>query len=143
MSSCNPHQCPTYPSWSRVAHEISCICIVLLANHNLVVGIGLWQVLLQEGQVSIGRLGTFLGGVGGSGLGGGLGERWLLSVKLGQFRGEVGGKSRGGRSLGLVEASDTAGCVGSLHVLANDHGRITTPDIWFCDRPKHGSTSGT
>lgn len=82
------------------------------------VGIGLWQVLLQESQISIGRLVAFLGSVGGSGLGGSLGERWLLGVKFGQFRGEVGGESRGGRSLGLVEASDTAGCVGSLSLSA-------------------------
>lgn len=31
---------------------------------NLVVGIGLWQVLLQEGQVGVGRLGSFFGSVG-------------------------------------------------------------------------------
>jgi hypothetical protein len=56
--------------------------------YDLVVGIGLGQILLQESQVLISRLASF--GTG-SGLGsGGRSERRFLSIKLGQLGGEVG-----------------------------------------------------
>jgi hypothetical protein len=80
--------------------------------YDLVVGIGLGQVLLQEGQVLVGRLSS----LGGGGLGGGgrCGERGLLRVEFRELGSEVRWEGRGlGRGRGLV-ASDAGGSVGGL-----------------------------
>jgi hypothetical protein len=84
-------------------------------SYDLVVGVGLGQVLLQEGQILVGRLSSFSGSSGLGGLGG-CGERGLLSVEFRELGSEIrreGRSLRGGR--GLV-ASDTAGSVGGLVV---------------------------
>jgi hypothetical protein len=80
--------------------------------YDLVVGVGLGQVLLQEGQVLVSGLGA-VGGRGSLGGGGGS-ERGLLGVELGELGSEVGRESRslrGGRSL---VASDSASSIGGL-----------------------------
>jgi hypothetical protein len=61
--------------------------------YDLVVGIGLGQILLQESQVLVSGLGSVGGRCGLLG-GSGASEGWLLGVELGQLGSEVGWESR-------------------------------------------------
>lgn len=96
-------------------HDIPFTLFIPITMYDLVVGIGLGQILLQESQVLVGRLSSF-GGSGSLGLGGRCGERGLLGIEFRELGSEVrwegGGLGRGG---GLV-ASNAGRCVGGLIV---------------------------